>query len=171
MCSSDLWADMKAFIAAFNMEFLPIAEAEEAMVRLEGCTYFQKGNESADTYIDGFQDLFKKAGLTDVTSIIIKFRWGLQDSLAQTLTDSLDPPSATNVEDWYCQTHKLEHSRTIQQTISGTRSAMPPMCPHFLTALHCDHTAAPPTTTPRTSTINPNLMVLPTSAPMDVDAT
>ena len=68
------WADMKAFIAAFNMEFLPIAEAEEAMVRLEGCTYFQKGNESADTYIYGFQDLIKKAGLTDVTLIIIKFQ-------------------------------------------------------------------------------------------------
>ena len=76
------WADMKAFVAAFNMEFLPIAEAEEAMVKLAGRTYFQKANESADTYIDGFRDLVKKASLTDVTSIVIKFRRGLQDSLA-----------------------------------------------------------------------------------------
>ena len=53
---------------------LPLAEAEEAMVKLEGCMYFQKANESADKYIDGFRDLVKKAGLTDVTSIIIKFR-------------------------------------------------------------------------------------------------
>ena len=67
------WADMKAFIAAFNMEFLPIAEAEEAMVKLEGCTYFQKANKSADMYFNGFRDLVKKAGLTDITSIIIKF--------------------------------------------------------------------------------------------------
>ena len=76
------WADMKAFVAAFNTEFLPVAEAKEAMAKLEGCMYFQKANESADTYIDRFQDLIKKAGLMDVTSIVIKFRRGLQDSLA-----------------------------------------------------------------------------------------
>ena len=68
------WADMKAFIAAFNMEFLPIAEAEEAMVKLEGHMYFQKANESADMYLNTFRDLVKKASLTDVTSIVIKFR-------------------------------------------------------------------------------------------------
>ena len=34
-----LWANMKAFVAAFNTEFLPVAEAEEAMVKLEGHTY------------------------------------------------------------------------------------------------------------------------------------
>ena len=59
------WANMKAFKAAFNMEFLPIAEAKEAMVKLEGCMYFQKANESADMYIDRFQDLVKKASLMD----------------------------------------------------------------------------------------------------------
>ena len=159
------WANMKAFIAAFNMEFLPVAEA-----KVEGHTYFQKANESTDTYINGFRDLVKKASLMDVTSIVIKFRWGLQDSLARTLTNSRDPPSATNIKDWYRQTHKLEHSRTIQQTISGTRSAMPPMHPHFLTALRQDHTVTPPTTTPHMSAINPNPTVPPTSAPMDVDA-
>ena len=75
------WAHMKAFIMAFNTEFLLVAEAEEAMVKLEGCTYFQKFHESANAYIDGFQDLIKKAGLMDITSIIIKFQQGLQDSL------------------------------------------------------------------------------------------
>ena len=68
------WADMKAFVTAFNMEFLPVAEAKEAMVKLEGRMYFQKAHESADVYIDGFQDLVKKASLMDVTSIVIKFR-------------------------------------------------------------------------------------------------
>ena len=68
------WADMKAFTTAFNAEFLPVTEAEEAMVKLEGHTYFQKAHESADVYIDGFRDLVKKAGLTDVMLIIIKFR-------------------------------------------------------------------------------------------------
>ena len=76
------WADMKAFVTAFNMEFLPVTEAKEAMVKLEGHTYFQKAHESADAYIDGFRDLVKKAGLMDVMSIVIKFRRGLQDSLA-----------------------------------------------------------------------------------------
>ena len=51
-------------------------------MKLEGCTYFQKANESADMYIDRFRDLVKKAGLMDITSIIIKFQRGLQDSLA-----------------------------------------------------------------------------------------
>ena len=68
------WADMKAFVTAFAVEFLPVVEAEEAMVKLEGRTYFQKAHKSADAYIDGFRDLVKKAGLTDVTSIVIKFR-------------------------------------------------------------------------------------------------
>ena len=76
------WADMKAFVTAFNVEFLPVTEAEEAMVKLEGRMYFQKAHESADVYIDGFRDLVKKAGLTDITLIVIKFRRGLQDSLA-----------------------------------------------------------------------------------------
>ena len=48
------WADMKAFVAAFNMEFLPISEAEEVMVKLEGHTYLQKADESANMYIDRF---------------------------------------------------------------------------------------------------------------------
>ena len=48
------WADMKAFVAAFNTEFLPIAEAKEAMVKLEGRMYFQKANKSANMYIDRF---------------------------------------------------------------------------------------------------------------------
>ena len=165
------WANMKALVTAFNAEFLPVAEAEEAMVKLEGRMYFQKAHESADAYIHGFRDLVKKAGLTDITSIVIKFRPGLQDSLARTLADSPDPPSVNDVEDWYHRTHKLEHSRTIQQTIFGTRSTAPPTRSHFLTALRRDHMATPPATTLRTPTTNPSLMVLPTSALMDMDAT
>ena len=42
---------------------------------------------------------------------------------------------------------------------------------HFLTALRRDHMATPPATTLRMPTMNPSPMVLPTSAPMDVDAT
>ena len=67
------WADMKAFVTAFNAEFLPVAEAKEARVKLEGHMYFQKAHESTDAYIDGFRDLVKKASLTDITSIVIKF--------------------------------------------------------------------------------------------------
>ena len=48
------WADIKAFITAFNTEFLPVTEAEEVMVKLEGRMYFQKAHKSTNAYIDGF---------------------------------------------------------------------------------------------------------------------
>lgn len=38
------WDMLDEFVEAFTEEFFPVAEAQEAMVRLEGKEYFQKQN-------------------------------------------------------------------------------------------------------------------------------
>ena len=55
------WDTMEAFWTMFDTEFTPVAESQEAIVKLEGRSYFQKTSESVDTYIDGFRQLVKKA--------------------------------------------------------------------------------------------------------------
>ena len=177
------WETLKDFSDEFRTEFLPVAEREESLVKLEGKSYFQKPNESVDTYIDGFRELIKKAALTDSASIVVKFRRGLQESLAQTLADSSDPPSALDLEAWYARSRKLEQSRTMHRTIAGTRAPPPQTRPSFLSSFKREapggvqspaKTFPPPAkpsgfsflTRPPPATSSPS-----GSVPMDLDAT
>ncbi len=45
------WDSMTGFVAEFQQEFYPISADEDALVVLEGSSYFQKSGELVDSYI------------------------------------------------------------------------------------------------------------------------
>ena len=161
------WDTMEAFWTMFDTEFTPVAESQEAIVKLEGRSYFQKTSESVDAYIDGFRQLVKKAQLQDKPSIVLKFRRGLLESLGETLSNSSHPPAADNVEQWYERARDLERNRIVQRTIHGNTvkpfsNSRPNLAAGIRPRPDTPSTAAPiPRTVP-----NPT----PQSTPMDVDA-
>ncbi len=86
------WETMEDFWTIFDTEFTSVAESQEAIVKLEGRSYFQKTSEPVDTYIDGFRQLVKKAQLQDKSSIVLKFRRRLLESLGETLSNCKGNP-------------------------------------------------------------------------------
>ena len=67
------WAD---FRDEFRKEFTPSHADASAINRLESSAYYQ-GDRSLDNYIDEFQDLIMDSGYTDLKTIVVKFRRGL----------------------------------------------------------------------------------------------
>lgn len=169
------WTTLYDFQAEFAREFLPIAEQEEAIVTLEGRTYFQKSSESVDAYVDRFRSLVKKANLADGSSVVIKFRRGLQESLAQTLSDSANPPPANDIDQWITRSRNLERSRNLQKSISGAKPSLPASKPNFFSSFRARPTdsIAPPQRSVSTPTRPPGISFVPrppAQTPMDLDA-
>lgn len=171
------WATLADFWTAFDSEFTPVAEVQEAIVKLEGRAYFQKSGESVDTYIDWFRALVKKARLQDKPSIVLKFRRGLSESLSETLANSSDPPSGTDVEQWYTRARELERNRIVQKTITGGAKSYGNVRPNFAVGMRPRGEYVP------ASTMTPRSVSTPAPAPatfsrsaaqplvaMDVDA-
>jgi hypothetical protein len=75
------YEDWAAFWKELEERFLPLDESEEAMNLLETDRYFQ-GKKSVDDYCDHFQDLVDHAGYTDGKQVVMKFRKGLESTVA-----------------------------------------------------------------------------------------
>ena len=67
------WAKLEDFQEEYKTEFMLVAEWEEAMVKLEGKSYFQKPNDSVNNYINWFKVLVRHAGIVDKGTIVLKF--------------------------------------------------------------------------------------------------
>jgi hypothetical protein len=70
-----------AFWQELEDRFLPLDESEEAMNMLETERYFQ-GRRTVDDYCDQFQDLVDHAGYGDGRQVVMKFRRGLEATIA-----------------------------------------------------------------------------------------
>lgn len=136
------WETLEEFQKEFNREFTPVAEREEAMVKLEGESYFQKPNESVGDYIDSFKALVRRAGISDLATIVLKFRRGLARNLSLTVATSGAPLGPEDIEGWYDRVRELERARTLDRTITGARSVSNPVRTNFLTTFKRE--SAPP---------------------------
>jgi hypothetical protein len=75
--------------------FLPLDESEEAMNLLETDRYFQ-GKRTVDDYCDHFQDLIDHAEYTDGKQIVMKFRKGLEGTIADAVATLKEGRPADN---------------------------------------------------------------------------
>ena len=66
----------REFEQDFSTKFCPKNEATAALTKLESARYYQ-GWKVVDDHIDEFSELVDEAGYTDVLSIVMKFRKGL----------------------------------------------------------------------------------------------
>jgi hypothetical protein len=81
----------------FRTEFFPLHSDAVATNKLEGTSYFQ-GRQTVDDYLDDFRDLISDSGYTNLKTIVVKFRRGLNPSIADAVAtmasgrpDDLDP--------------------------------------------------------------------------------
>ncbi len=168
---------MTGFVAEFQWEFYPISADEDALVVLEGSSYFQKSGELVDSYVDRFQELSKCAELVDTCTLVIKLCQGLLPYIAEALTDSSNPPASNNMEQWIKWAQNLERSRQLQRNLAGTKPSLPPSRPSNPFAALCQqpgdsHTAPAPRLV--SNPIRPARFSFapkpPVQMPMDVDA-
>lgn len=138
------WETMEAFTKAFRMEFCPVAEREEALVKLEGDSYFQKSSESVSDYIDSFRALVRKAGVADPATAVLKFRRGLHHTIAHTISTSGAPIASNDIEGWIERAREYDRQRAVDRTIAGGRSVSGPGHPNFLSAFRKEQPNRPP---------------------------
>jgi hypothetical protein len=75
------YLDWTAFWQELEDRFLPLDEGEEAMNTLETERYFQ-GKRTVDDFCDQFQDLVDHAGYGSGKQVVMKFRKGLETTVA-----------------------------------------------------------------------------------------
>jgi hypothetical protein len=69
--------------------------------KLEGTSYFQ-GCRTVDDYLDDFRDLISDSGYADPKTIVVKFRRGLNPSIADAVaTMASGRPDDLDTEAWY----------------------------------------------------------------------
>jgi hypothetical protein len=91
------FVDWDDFRSRFRTEFFPLHSDAVATNKLEGTSYFQ-GRRTVDDYLDEFRDLISDSGYGDPKTIVVKFRRGLNPSIADAVAtmasgrpDDLDP--------------------------------------------------------------------------------
>ena len=93
--------DWEDFHNEFRNEFTPAHSDALAINRLESAAYYQK-NRPLDDYIDEFQDLVTESGYSDLKTIVVKFRRGLNPQIQNSVaTMSSGRLSDANPDEWY----------------------------------------------------------------------
>jgi hypothetical protein len=94
------FADWSTFWKELEDRFLPLDESEEAMNLLETDKYFQ-GRRTVDDYCDQFQDLIDHAKYTDGKQIVMKFRKGLENTVADAVATLKEGrPADNDMQGW-----------------------------------------------------------------------
>ena len=75
------FVDWDDFRSRFRTEFFPLHLDAVATNKLEGTSYFQN-RRAVDDYLDEFRDLISNSGYSDPKTIVVKFRRGLNPSIA-----------------------------------------------------------------------------------------
>ena len=120
---SPVYANWDAFEKEFREHFFPYNSEEQATNKLEGNSYFQ-GSRTVDEYLDTFLDLVSTSGYTDPKTIVVKFRRGLDQTIASTIaTMPSDRPSDTKPDEWYKAASRIEQSIAADKAF---RAAAPP---------------------------------------------
>ena len=165
---SSHFVDWDDFRSRFRTEFFPLHSDAVATNKLEGTSYFQ-GRRTVDDYLDDFRDLISDSGYSDPKTIVVKFRRGLNPSIADAVaTMASGRPDDLDPEAWYEAAIKFDQNqaanaafRSAHAVASQPKINAPPPTPatrNFLPANRLPPRFAHTTPTPG----NP--------VPMDVDA-
>jgi len=91
-------------------------DAEAAAINvLETTAYFQ-GKQSVDDYLDQFCDLIYDSGYTDLKTVIVKFRQGLDRRISAALAGmAFGRPSDTELEAWFRLAVWIDQNRAADE--------------------------------------------------------
>ena len=116
---------LPTFLAHLEKEFCVEDELTTALTTLESTRYFQ-GRKSVNEYIDDFQELIDLAGCTDYSSVVMKFRRGLDPIIEKHLAVSENPIPVDGLQAWYDRARRYDASqRTHDAFVAGNLRSTP----------------------------------------------
>jgi len=116
LCFID-WAD---FETEFRKNFLPIDSEATAINTLETSNYFQ-GKRTVDDYLDQFRDLIEESGYTNLKTVVVKFRRGLDRRISSALASMASGrPSDNKPEEWYHLAVQLDQNRAAEEAFQSS---------------------------------------------------
>jgi len=111
LCFTD-WLDFKE---EFQKDFMPLDSEAAAINVLETTTYFQ-GKRTVDNYLDQFRDLIYDSGYTDLKTVMVKFRRGLDCQISTALAGmTYGRPSDTDPEAWFRLAVQMDQNRAADE--------------------------------------------------------
>jgi len=133
LCFLD-WLD---FEEEFQKDFFPLGAEAAAVNALEMTEYFQ-GNRTVEAYLDQFRDLVCDAEYSDLKTIVVKFRRGLNRRILMALAGMpIGRPSDRDPEAWFCLAVQMDQNQAADdafhsQVPSTAFAAVPPCEPSTL---------------------------------------
>jgi hypothetical protein len=179
---SSHFVDWDDFHSRFRAEFFPLHSDAVVTNKLENTTYFQ-GRRSVDDYLDDIRDLISESGYSDLKTIVVKFRRGLNPGIANTVaTMAAGRPDDLDPEAWYEAAIRIDQNQAANAAFrSAHQPAFQPKPlttrftqvaqPSFPSWQNFSHPSAPPV--PKTSFPPRFAHAQPTPGnpvPMDIDA-
>ena len=123
------FVDWDDFRSRFRTEFFPLHSDAAATNRLEGTTYFQ-GRRAVDDYLDDFRDLISDSGYTDPKTIVVKFRRGLNPTIADAVaTMAAGRPDDLDPEAWYEAAIRIDQNQAANAAFRSAHHAAPQLKP------------------------------------------
>jgi len=95
---------------------------------LEGKSYWQE-DRHLDEYVDQFQELIRKAGYKEGTTIVLKFHRGLCHNVdvdKEVASMMFNCPKEDNAEAWYSAVRQIAHNQASNAAFWGETKASPP---------------------------------------------
>jgi hypothetical protein len=109
------FVDCTKFTSEFMSIFYTKNKAMSVLMCLESDHYFQ-GQRTVEVYIDEFKDLINMSGYTNLVTIVLKFRQGLnvtmQDKIAKSGTDQ---PQDNDYHGWYAAARQFDLDRLANE--------------------------------------------------------
>ena len=174
MGKPDYFVDWADFRSCFRTEFFPLHSEAAATNCLEGIAYFQ-GRRTVDDYLDDFRDLISDSGYLDPKTIVVKFRRGLNPTIADAVaTMAAGRPDDLDPEAWYEAAIRIDQNQAANAAFRSAHTSAPqpkPLSVGTITRPVADNRTAPPPT--RQNLPSRFAHVAPTPGnpvPMDIDA-
>jgi hypothetical protein len=119
------FVDWDDFRSRFRTEFFLLHSDAVATNKLEGTSYFQ-GRQTVDDYLDEFRDLILDSGYADPKTIVVKFRRGLNPSIADAVaTMASGRPDDLDPEAWFEAAIRFDQNQATNAAFRSAHSTIP----------------------------------------------
>jgi hypothetical protein len=123
--SNPHFIDWDNFRSHFRTEFFPLHSDAVATNKLEGTSYFQ-GCRMVDDYLDDFRDLISDSGYANLKTIVVKFRRGLNPSIADVVaTMASSRLDDLDLEAWFEATIQFDQNQGANAAFRSAHFGIP----------------------------------------------
>jgi hypothetical protein len=114
----------KEFTEDFTLKFCESHEQVRALTKLEGDSWYQRAM-TVDDYVDTFEDLVERAGLTPDPGLVMKFRRGLAKDIQDKVAEMPNPPELDDLEGWKQAARRFYQNQEANKAFSKNVRSTP----------------------------------------------